>query len=225
MSIGPRLSDDGQWWWTGTEWVRASQAPASPLAPKPTSAEVPSGEDGQWRWTGTDWVRWTAPPAPTDSMSTPPLAPNPIGSIPPPKTESVIDSISTSATTTAPNFAVARTPEGERVLYQTRERLGMWWWIAFVMIIGLVTLPWWAARTTTVTSQRVIKRAGLIWRQSQAIPLMKIADVNTVIGPLAASVFLTSAGGPSMIIGPLTKDSARKFAAALEAAREGTSPA
>jgi hypothetical protein len=45
MSTGPRLSDDGQWWWTGAEWVRASQAPASPLAPIQTISESDSDLD------------------------------------------------------------------------------------------------------------------------------------------------------------------------------------
>jgi hypothetical protein len=33
-----RFSDDGHWWWTGTEWVPAAQAPthlARPVAPSP----------------------------------------------------------------------------------------------------------------------------------------------------------------------------------------------
>jgi membrane protein YdbS with pleckstrin-like domain len=128
-----------------------------------------------------------------------------------------------SASATDPSVAVVRTAEGEPVLYQTRERLGIWWWITFLLVIGLLTLPWWAARTTTVTPQRVIKRAGLVFRQSQAIPLTKIADVNTVFGPLAAAVYLTSAGGPGMTIGPLTHRSARQFVATVEAAREAVS--
>jgi hypothetical protein len=45
MTAGPRLSDDGQWWWTGAEWVRASQAPASPLAPIAPMSESDSARD------------------------------------------------------------------------------------------------------------------------------------------------------------------------------------
>jgi hypothetical protein len=29
-TVSPRFSDDRQWWWTGSEWVPASQAPHSP---------------------------------------------------------------------------------------------------------------------------------------------------------------------------------------------------
>jgi len=31
--LQPRLSDDGQWWWTGSEWVPASQTPIPPPPP------------------------------------------------------------------------------------------------------------------------------------------------------------------------------------------------
>jgi hypothetical protein len=40
---GPQYSDDKQWWWTGTEWVPASQAPAmpGPASPPVTPAAPP----------------------------------------------------------------------------------------------------------------------------------------------------------------------------------------
>jgi hypothetical protein len=35
QGVAPRFSDDRQWWWTGTQWVPASQAPAqTPSAPQ-----------------------------------------------------------------------------------------------------------------------------------------------------------------------------------------------
>ena len=43
-----QLSEDGQWWWDGTEWQAVdTQEPA-----------IESGqlsEDGQWRWDGSEW--------------------------------------------------------------------------------------------------------------------------------------------------------------------------
>lgn len=41
---GPQYSPDRQWWWTGSQWVPASQAPAPPgppLAPTPPAAPIP----------------------------------------------------------------------------------------------------------------------------------------------------------------------------------------
>lgn len=38
----PQFSADRQWWWTGSQWVPASQAPAPPVAPTPSDAPVPS---------------------------------------------------------------------------------------------------------------------------------------------------------------------------------------
>ena len=37
----PRLSGDGAWWWTGTQWVRTLS------------------KDGRWRWDGARWVATT----------------------------------------------------------------------------------------------------------------------------------------------------------------------
>jgi hypothetical protein len=36
--LEPRFSDDRQWWWDGTQWVPASQAPVPP--PPTTQASV-----------------------------------------------------------------------------------------------------------------------------------------------------------------------------------------
>ena len=51
---GPQFSEDRQWWWTGTEWVPASQAPVQPdplrASPK-TTASIPSRRSGGFpRW-------------------------------------------------------------------------------------------------------------------------------------------------------------------------------
>jgi hypothetical protein len=44
----PKFSDDGSWWWDGTQWLPASQAPATPAsvlpqAPIPASSKSSSG--------------------------------------------------------------------------------------------------------------------------------------------------------------------------------------
>jgi hypothetical protein len=80
---GAQLSDDGQWWWDGTQWQPvpaggetatqggtgdpASGAASTAAAPASTAASDPGtgsgtteatgqlSEDGQWRWDGTQW--------------------------------------------------------------------------------------------------------------------------------------------------------------------------
>ena len=46
------LSPDGQWRWSGTEWV-AAEGSASTGG---SGAAGQLSEDGQWRWTGSEWV-------------------------------------------------------------------------------------------------------------------------------------------------------------------------
>ena len=76
VPAGAQLSDDGQWWWDGTQWqpvpdpnaaAAATSAAASSATETPTTdpagATVPTSsqgigqlsEDGQWRWDGTQW--------------------------------------------------------------------------------------------------------------------------------------------------------------------------
>ena len=70
---GPHFSGDGQWWWTGSQWVPASQAPMPvPLQPAPTPPVLsptqpvppPGGQPttaSQTRpraTTGWRWARW-----------------------------------------------------------------------------------------------------------------------------------------------------------------------
>lgn len=53
---GTRFSDDRQWWWTGSAWVPASQAPTPPgppVTPTPPGASIPPrarGSGGLPRW-------------------------------------------------------------------------------------------------------------------------------------------------------------------------------
>jgi len=44
----PRFSDDRQWWWTGTEWVPASQAP------EPAKMAPSTADGGDWIATSSD---------------------------------------------------------------------------------------------------------------------------------------------------------------------------
>jgi hypothetical protein len=63
-------SEDGQWWWDGTQWQAvgaaqgagagaAASAPSDPAqasaAPATSNAEGQLSEDGQWQWDGTAW--------------------------------------------------------------------------------------------------------------------------------------------------------------------------
>jgi hypothetical protein len=57
-------SDDGQWWWDGTQWQPVTQDAGGPATAQPSGAantETASdvvgqlSDDGQWRWDGTEW--------------------------------------------------------------------------------------------------------------------------------------------------------------------------
>ncbi len=76
----PHFSDDGQWWWTGSQWIPASQAAsAAPVAAAPTSQNPPRfSDDRQWWWTGSDWVPASqAPSVPVPSLGPPGSSPLP----------------------------------------------------------------------------------------------------------------------------------------------------
>jgi hypothetical protein len=51
---GPQFSGDRQWWWTGSEWVPASQAPVQPgsprTSPQTTVSTAPRRSGGFPRW-------------------------------------------------------------------------------------------------------------------------------------------------------------------------------
>jgi hypothetical protein len=46
---GAQRSEDGKWWWDGTDWQPVEGAQST--AP----AEGQLSEDGKWRWDGSDW--------------------------------------------------------------------------------------------------------------------------------------------------------------------------
>ena len=62
-------SDDGQWWWDGSQWQPVQPAggadpgtaqagtadPASAADPATSQTTGQLSEDGQWRWDGTQW--------------------------------------------------------------------------------------------------------------------------------------------------------------------------
>ncbi len=68
---GAQLSDDGQWWWDGSQWQpvpapgAAAPAAAADPAAAPAQAAGQLSDDGQWQWDGTQWqpVQGAAPAA------------------------------------------------------------------------------------------------------------------------------------------------------------------
>jgi outer membrane protein OmpA-like peptidoglycan-associated protein len=55
---GQVLSEDGQWWWDGTEWRAVDdQQTAAPSQDQPSEGEPAQlSEDGQWQWDGAQWL-------------------------------------------------------------------------------------------------------------------------------------------------------------------------
>ncbi len=68
MPAGAPLSDDGHWWWDGSQWQPVAQGAGSGAA-APADAQAAQGsgtqpsapavgrlsDDGQWQWDGTAW--------------------------------------------------------------------------------------------------------------------------------------------------------------------------
>lgn len=104
-------------------------------------------------------------------------------------------------------------PNGERVLATTRERLGCTFWFGVVITLGiwLLSLPWWANRTFTLTDRRVLVRRGIWWKSENSIPLRNIQDVRVSYGPLSGMVAVVSAGG-TIVFPPVPVAAAREFA-------------
>lgn len=48
------LSEDGQWWWDGTDWQPVEAGPQASYDPGSTEVGQLS-DDGQWRWDGSQW--------------------------------------------------------------------------------------------------------------------------------------------------------------------------
>lgn len=55
---GRQLSEDGQWWWDGTDWQPVDgQQPADTAAAADTAQpETQLSPDGQWQWDGSQWL-------------------------------------------------------------------------------------------------------------------------------------------------------------------------
>src|SRR5262245_23584508 len=55
---GRQLSEDGQWWWDGTDWqpVDAQQAADATPAADAAQPETQLSPDGQWQWDGSQWL-------------------------------------------------------------------------------------------------------------------------------------------------------------------------
>jgi hypothetical protein len=80
IPAGAQRSDDGQWWWDGSQWqpvpaptaaagtqpaqdAVAEAVPVSHASPTPTAIDGQLSDDGQWRWAGTRWQPASADPA------------------------------------------------------------------------------------------------------------------------------------------------------------------
>jgi hypothetical protein len=168
--------------------------------------------DGRFYWDGDRWIPLPqqapdlAQPHATDALGPIQESPSPLRARP--ELEG----------TTADQSAI-----GERVLAQTRERLGCVSWFWIILLLGL-PLIWWAKRIYILTDQQVIMKRGVVFRTVKTIPLSKVQDVQVTQGPLGAYVQLSSAGGAYgvMVFGQLPKTAAAEFVAALELARKGT---
>jgi hypothetical protein len=72
MTAPQQFSPDGQWWWDGTQWVPASQAPQQMSAPQPPPAEPQQPQANPAGW----------PPVGTPGATVPQQQPTPYGQAP-----------------------------------------------------------------------------------------------------------------------------------------------
>jgi hypothetical protein len=194
----PRFSDDRQWWWTGTEWIPASQAPEPPSVPStPTSTSAgassptptpnvpqPSGnaplysEDRKWRWDGATWVPTEETPVHTPSISAPAVLPS-----------------------EQPHRPASSTNKG-----------GVPWWLAVPGLVvcvpaGLI-LTWltrWSTRTKLIASATsVLIWGGLTYAVVTAPPSTPSATVAAVTSPrpTPSPVIASPSVGPSQSTAP-----------------------
>jgi membrane protein YdbS with pleckstrin-like domain len=90
-------------------------------------------------------------------------------------------------------------------------RLGCAAWVIIILLFGWLALPWYFARTYTLTDRRVIVRKGILWKSENSIPLRNIQDVTVSYGPLSGMVIVVSAGG-AIVFPPVPVAAAREFA-------------
>lgn len=108
--------------------------------------------------------------------------------------------------------------EEERVIYSVAKALTPEVWGKEVMSLGLYEF-WRRANRCVVTNRKVIHKSGVWSRIEQAIPLERIQDVQTQIGPLTGRVVISSAGkvvGVSLAFGPLWRRQAQELARAIQ---------
>ena len=77
MPVNAPRSDDGHWWWDGSQWQPVSGHPSDAAQQtQGTVAAAPSepvgqlSDDGQWRWDGTGWQPAQANTAATSASTT-----------------------------------------------------------------------------------------------------------------------------------------------------------
>jgi len=92
-------------------------------------------------------------------------------------------------------------------------------WGKYIVSLGLYEV-WRRHDRCIVTNRKVVRRSGVFSRTEQDIPLERIQDVSSHIGPLTGTVEVSSAGkwvGVSIEVGPLWRKQAQRLAEAIQA--------
>jgi membrane protein YdbS with pleckstrin-like domain len=91
-------------------------------------------------------------------------------------------------------------------------------WGKLVGSLGLYIF-WLRADKCIVTTRKVVHQSGVFGKEERAIPLERIQDVSSKIGPLTGMVSVSSAGdvrGVSITIGPLWRKQAQKLSQVIQ---------
>jgi membrane protein YdbS with pleckstrin-like domain len=106
----------------------------------------------------------------------------------------------------------------EQTIVVIRDRLGCVTWLIYAICL-FTPLLWWSARTTTVTTTRVVMQRGVLFSKSEvSIPLRNITAVDVERSPLAAQVTVRSAT-ERFHLGSVTHGAAEQIQTAIANAR------
>ena len=111
----------------------------------------------------------------------------------------------------------------EKIVWEVRKSATPEVWGKLILSLGLYML-WLRADKCTVTNRKVVHRHGLLNVAEEAIPLERIQDVNSKIGPLTGKVAVSSAGvvvGMSIVVGPLWRGQAQKLMQVVQEQMQG----
>ena len=110
---------------------------------------------------------------------------------------------------------------GEKIIYQVHPE-GPGVWGVYVATLGLY--KFWRENTSfTVTDQRVIVSADMLWNHSQrAVPIDAIQDASVQAVAGAGTVMISTAGGSVQEIGPVKAETARQLADVIMEQRRAT---